>query len=58
MTAEAKQHARVPLGNEVERVAQVKAGDGAARALELVLPARRLAGREDEGGTVQPVLDA
>ena len=34
MAAEAQQHARVPLGDEVERVAQVKAGDRAAGALQ------------------------
>ncbi len=56
VAAEAQQHARVALGHEVERVAQVKAGDGAARALELVLAAGRLARREDEGRAVQPVL--
>ena len=58
MAAEAQQHAGVALGHQVQRIAQVKAGDRAARALELVLLARRLAGREHEGRAVQLVLDA
>ena len=58
MAAEAQQHAGVALGHQVERVAQVEAGDRAARALELVLLARRLAGREHEGRPVKLVLDA
>ena len=58
MAAEAQQHAGMALGHQVERIAQVKAGDRAARAFEFVLLARRLAGREHEGRAVQLVLDA
>ena len=45
---------RVALGHQVERIAQVKAGDRAARALEQPVGAAR----EDEGRPVQPVLQA
>jgi hypothetical protein len=41
MAAEAQQHARMALGHQVQRVAQMKARNRAARALELVLLARR-----------------
>ena len=40
VAAEALQHAGVALAHQVERVAQVKAGDRAARALEQRRPAR------------------
>ncbi len=56
--AKTQQHAGMALGDQVQRVAQMKAGNRAARALELVLLAGRLAGREHEGRPVQPVLDA
>jgi hypothetical protein len=58
VAAEPQQHRRVALGHQVQRVAQVEAGDGAARALQLVLLARRLARREHEAGAVQLLLDA
>jgi uncharacterized membrane protein YqhA len=58
VAAEAQQHAGVALGDQVQRVAQVKAGDRAARALEFTLLARRAAGGKHEGGAVQLVLDA
>ncbi len=58
VAAEAQQHAGVALGHQVQRVAQVKAGDGAARALELVFLALRAAGGEHEGGAVHLVLQA
>ena len=54
VAAEAHQHAGVALGDEVERVAQVKARDRAARALQRAVGAAR----EDEGRPVQPVLQA
>ena len=44
------------FAEKVERIAQVQAGDGAARALEFVLMARRLAGREHEAGPVVTVF--
>ena len=52
VAAEAQQHAGVALGHQVECVAQVKAGDGAARALQLSFLARCLAGGKNEGGAV------
>ena len=56
VAAKAQQHAGVALGQQVQRVAQVKAGDRAARALQLVLASRRAAGGEHEGGAVPAVL--
>ncbi len=58
VAAKAQQHARVALGHQIQRVAQVEAWDGAARAFELVLLARRGAGRKHKRGAVQFVLDA
>ncbi len=58
VAAELEDDAGVALGHQVQRIAQVKAGDGAARALELMLLARRAAGGKHEGGAVQLVLDA
>ena len=52
VAAKAQQHARVALGHQVQRVTQMKAGDGATRALELVLFARRAAGRKHKGRPV------
>ena len=51
---EAHQQARGPLGDEVERIAQVQAGNGAAGTLDDAA----FAGREGEHRAVQPVLDA
>ena len=56
VAAKFDQHAGVALGYQVERVAQVKAGNRAARALEHVGLPRRVAGGEDEGRAVQPVF--
>ena len=58
VAAKAQQHARVALGHQVQRVTQMKAGNGAARALELMLFARRAAGRKHKGRPVQLVFDA
>jgi hypothetical protein len=58
MAAEAQQHAGMALGHQVQRVAQMKAGDRAPRALELMRLARRATGGEDEGGAVQTVFQA
>src|SRR6185295_19178411 len=58
MAAEAQQHARVALVDEVERIAQVEAGDRAARSLQLVFLAGRLAGREHERRAIELFLDA
>ena len=54
VAAETPQHPRVALAHQVERVAQVEAGDRTARALEQ--PVR--AAREDEGRPVHAVLQA
>ena len=46
------------LGDKVQRIAQMKARNRAARSLEFVLLARRLAGGKHKGRPVQLVLDA
>ena len=58
VAAKAQQHARVALGHQVQRVTQMKAGDRPARALELMLFARRATGRKHKGRPVQLVFDA
>ena len=52
VAAKTQQHAGVAFGHQVECVAQVEAGDGAARAFVFVAFARCLAGSEDESGAV------
>ena len=52
VAAKFQQHTRMALGHQIQRIAQVKAGDGAARSLELVRLARRAAGSKHKGGTV------
>ena len=52
VAAEAQQHAGVALGDQVERIAQVKAGDRAARALEQ--PVARRARRRRSAGAGGP----
>ena len=58
MATKAQQHAGMALGHQIERIAQVKAGDRAARALELVGLALGAAGRKHKGRAVHLVLDA
>ena len=54
VAAEADDEAGLALGHEVERVAQVQAGDGAAGALEFPF----VAAREGNGRAVRALLDA
>ena len=56
--AKAQQHAGVALGHQVQRIAQMKAGDRAARAFEFMLLTRRLAGGKHKAGPVEFVFDA
>jgi hypothetical protein len=58
VAAKTQQHAGVALGHQVQRIAQVEAGNRSPRALEFVFLARRLAGGKHEGRAVQLVLDA
>ncbi len=50
VAAKAQQHLGVALGHQVQRIAQVKAGNGAARAFELVRLALGLAGGKHKVG--------
>ena len=52
VAAKAQQQTRVALADQIQRVAQVEAGDRPARALQQPV----LAPRQHEGGPVQPVL--
>ena len=58
VAAKAQQHIGVAFGEQIQRIAQMKTGDRAARALELMRLALGLAGGKHKGGAVQPVFDA
>ena len=58
VSTKTQQHAGMALGQQVQRVAQMKAGNRTPRALEFVFVAGCRAGSEDKGRAVQFVLDA